>query len=155
MQITFVPLSLAGEGAIALGISEGAALSGQAAEADRLSGGALKRAMAVSRFKGKPGQILELIAPSGLKASRLLLAGQGKAEKFDATAAERSLALENDRQNIAPTFAGFRLSEAACQALRDLLTLCREERIDPVLVLMPPLSWSICEAAGNGRPLAF
>ncbi|HEX4158121.1 MAG TPA: leucyl aminopeptidase [Rhizomicrobium sp.] len=89
MQIKFVPPSLTGTGAIALGVPEGGKLSGQASEADRLSGGAIKRAMAVSRFSGKPGQILEVVAPAGLKASRLLLAGLGKPEKFDALAAER------------------------------------------------------------------
>jgi leucyl aminopeptidase len=45
--------------------------------------------MAVSRFSGKPGQILELVAPAGMKASRLLLAGLGKTAKFDGHAAER------------------------------------------------------------------
>ena len=89
MQISFVPLSLAGTGALALGVSEDAPLAGQAAVADRVSGGALNRAIAVSRFSGKLGQILELVAPSGSDASRLLLAGMGKPEKCDALAAER------------------------------------------------------------------
>ncbi|HEX4081011.1 MAG TPA: leucyl aminopeptidase [Rhizomicrobium sp.] len=89
MQIGFVPLALTGTGALVLGVSEGGALEGLAAEADRLSGGALKRARAVSRFSGKAGQILEILAPSGLKASRLVLVGLGKPEKLDAMAAER------------------------------------------------------------------
>jgi leucyl aminopeptidase len=89
MQIGFVPLALTGTGAFALGVSEGGALDGQAAEADRLSGGVLKRARGASRFSGKTGQILEILAPSGLKASRLVLVGLGKPEKFDAMAAER------------------------------------------------------------------
>jgi leucyl aminopeptidase len=89
MQIRFVPPSLTGAGAIAFGIPESATLSGQAAEANRLSGGALKRAMDVSRFTGKAGQILEVVAPSGMDSSRLLMAGIGKPEKFDAHAAER------------------------------------------------------------------
>lgn len=89
MQIRFVSPSLTGAGALALGITEGGALEGPAAEADRLAGGALKRAMSVSRFSGKRGQIIEVVAPAELKASRLLLGGIGKPEKFDATAAER------------------------------------------------------------------
>jgi leucyl aminopeptidase len=57
--------------------------------ADKLAGGAVRRALSVSRFSGKPGQILELVAPAGLKASRLILAGLGKAANFDSRAAER------------------------------------------------------------------
>ena len=89
MQIRFVSPSLAGAGALAFGIPQSGALSSQAAEANRLSGVTLKRAMEVSRFTGKLGQILEVVAPSGMDASRLLLAGLGKPEKFDARAAER------------------------------------------------------------------
>lgn len=92
MQIKFISPSLTGTGAFALGVAEGAKISGQALEADRMSDGAIKRAMAVSRFSGKPGQILEVVAPAGLKASRLLLVGLGKPEKFDARAAERAAA---------------------------------------------------------------
>jgi leucyl aminopeptidase len=92
MQVKFVPPSLTGKGAIALGVPEGGKLSGHTSEADRLSDGAITRALAVSRFSGKPGQILEIVAPAGLKASRLLLAGLGKAQKFDTLAAERAAA---------------------------------------------------------------
>jgi leucyl aminopeptidase len=89
MQIIFAAPSLSGSGAIALGMPEGGKLSGLASEADRLSGSAIKRALAVSRFTGKAGQILEIVAPAGLKASRLILLGLGGAEKFDGLAAER------------------------------------------------------------------
>ena len=89
MQIQFVARSLSGSGAIAVAVSESGLPAGQAAEADRLSGGALKRAMDTSRFKGKSGQILEIVAPAGMMASRLLLAGIGQPEKFDEQAAER------------------------------------------------------------------
>ncbi|HEY3778929.1 MAG TPA: leucyl aminopeptidase [Rhizomicrobium sp.] len=92
MQIKFVPLSLAGAGAIVLGVAEGGLLAGQAAQADGLSGGALKRAMSVSRFSGKQGQLLEVVAPSGMKASRLILVGLGRPEKFDARVAEKAAA---------------------------------------------------------------
>ncbi|HEY1613403.1 MAG TPA: leucyl aminopeptidase [Rhizomicrobium sp.] len=89
MQISFVPFSLAGSAAHVVAMSEGGTLQGVAAEADRTTGGALTRALASSRFTGKSGQILELVAPAVFKASRLLLVGQGKAERFDGPAAER------------------------------------------------------------------
>jgi leucyl aminopeptidase len=89
MQISFQSPSLDGPGAVAMAIAEGNALGGIVERADKLAGGAIRRALSVSRFSGKPGQILELVAPTGLKASRLLLAGLGKSGKFDARGAER------------------------------------------------------------------
>ena len=89
MQISFQTPSLDGPGAVAMGVAEGNVLSGLSERADKLVGGAIRRALSVSRFCGKPGQLLELIAPTGLKASRLVLAGLGSPAKFDAQAAER------------------------------------------------------------------
>jgi leucyl aminopeptidase len=89
MQIRFQTPTLDGPGAIVVGIGEGNVLAGLAERADKLAGGAIRRALSVSRFSGKAGQILELVAPAGPKASRILLAGLGKPEKFDAPAAER------------------------------------------------------------------
>ncbi|HEY3638101.1 MAG TPA: leucyl aminopeptidase [Rhizomicrobium sp.] len=89
MQIKFVSPSLNGAGAFVLGIPEGGKLSGHALDADRQADGVIKRAMSVSRFSGKSGQSLEILAPPGLKASRLILVGLGKPEKFDVLAAER------------------------------------------------------------------
>ena len=89
MQISFKIPTLEGPGAIAVGVSEGNVLAGLADRADKLAGGAIRRALSVSRYSGKPGQILELVAPSGMNASRILLAGLGKPGKFDGPAAER------------------------------------------------------------------
>ena len=53
-------------------------LSTTAGKLDKATGGALKRAIKNSRFKGKRGQFLEIVAPAGLKNGRILLAGLGK-----------------------------------------------------------------------------
>jgi hypothetical protein len=45
--------------------------------------------------------------------------------------------VESTRACFAPCFEQFRLSEDACQSLRELLTLCRQERMATALVLMP------------------
>ena len=89
MQISFQIPTLEGPGAIAVGVSEGNVLGGLADRADKLAGGAIRRALSVSRYSGKPGQMLELVAPSGMNASRILLVGLGKPGKFDGPAAER------------------------------------------------------------------
>ncbi|HWU54858.1 MAG TPA: M17 family peptidase N-terminal domain-containing protein, partial [Rhizomicrobium sp.] len=70
-------------GSWVVGAAEGAVLLPAAARADKASGGALTRALKFSRFTGKAGQMLEVLAPSGLKVSRLLLVGLGKAEAVD------------------------------------------------------------------------
>jgi leucyl aminopeptidase len=89
MDISFGSPTAFGRGAWVVGIHEGGAFTEWAGKADSAAGGAVKRALAVSRFKGQVGQTLELLAPSGVKASRIVLAGLGKAETFDAAAAER------------------------------------------------------------------
>ena len=87
MQISFVAPSdvtpTQGDGAWVVGATEGGALLPAAARLDKASGGALTRALKFSRFTGKPGQMLEVVAPSGMRASRLLLVGLGKAEAVD------------------------------------------------------------------------
>ena len=89
MEISFVQPGPIGPGALVVGLFEGGELTDTAADADRATGGALKRALSLSRFKAQVGQNLELLAPAGVKASRIVLAGLGKRENFAATAAER------------------------------------------------------------------
>ena len=58
---------------------------------ERLSG-ALTRAVGASRFKGEPGQTLDVLAPAGLEAGRVLLVGVGPLDKVDAQAVETGAA---------------------------------------------------------------
>ncbi|HUE62933.1 MAG TPA: leucyl aminopeptidase [Rhizomicrobium sp.] len=91
MQISFVASAdvKANEGgALVVAASESPALLPAAVRLDKASGGALARAMKFSRFTGKSGQFLEVLAPSGIKASRLILVGLGKAESLDEKALE-------------------------------------------------------------------
>ncbi len=60
-------------------------LSSAAAAIDKASDGAVSRAITSGRFKGKPGQSLEIVAPAAVKAQRVLLVGGGsRAELKDA-----------------------------------------------------------------------
>jgi leucyl aminopeptidase len=62
-----------------------------AAEAlDTQLSGALKRAVAASRFKGSAGQIVTILAPADVVAGRVLVVGAGKQSAFDAKGAENS-----------------------------------------------------------------
>jgi leucyl aminopeptidase len=87
MQISFAALTAKVQtGSWVVAASEGGKLSQGAAKADQASGGALSRALKVSRFTGKSGQFLEIAAPAGLSVSRILLVGLGKAEALDGKA---------------------------------------------------------------------
>jgi len=78
MKITFGVHRLPKTGAIAAGVAEGGKLSPTAQELDKLTGGAVKRAIKGGRFTGRKGQLLELVAPAGIAAERVLLVGFGR-----------------------------------------------------------------------------
>jgi leucyl aminopeptidase len=89
MQIGFAAPQPIGEGALVVGVYEGGELAPMAQNADAAVSGALKRAVEVGRFKGKSGDLLDVIAPAGVAASRIVLAGLGKAKDYGAAAAEK------------------------------------------------------------------
>src|SRR6266478_395273 len=89
MQISFASPGAIGTGALVVGVLEGGEFTPTAAKADEAAGGALKRAIGINRFKGKAVSHMEVIAPVGSKASRIVLAGLGKGEAFDAGTAEK------------------------------------------------------------------
>ena len=86
MKIAFAKLEQPTSGAIVAGVLEDRNLTPTAAELDRQTGGAVARALAGSRFKGKPEDLLALVAPAGLELSRIVLVGLGKPDALDALA---------------------------------------------------------------------
>jgi len=94
MEIEFVAAeaAVAAKTAQVLIVFEGAPLGGAAGVIDQQAGGALSRALAGGRFTGAKGQVLDILAPAGIGAQRLLLIGAGKADGFDALAAENTAA---------------------------------------------------------------
>ena len=84
MQISFAaPKALVSSGSWVVAAFEGGALTAAALRADKASGGALSRGLKFSRFKGKAGELLEVLAPGGLSVSRILLVGLGKPEALN------------------------------------------------------------------------
>ncbi len=83
MKISF-PETAPDSPALVLFAGEDAALTPAAAEADRATGGQLGRAMKAAAFTGRKGALLELLAPAGLPAERLLLLGLGAPARADA-----------------------------------------------------------------------
>ncbi|MDO8607102.1 MAG: leucyl aminopeptidase [Phaeospirillum sp.] len=88
MKIAFAKPSLPIEGAIAVAVLEGKVMSVSARKLDDETKGALGRAISTSRFEGKKGQTLMILAPAGLSVSRVLLIGLGKAKDIDALGAQ-------------------------------------------------------------------
>jgi leucyl aminopeptidase len=60
-----------------------------AAQLDEAMNGALKKAADTSNFKGSFGQMVEVLAPTGVAASRILLVGLGDMEKVTPLLSER------------------------------------------------------------------
>jgi leucyl aminopeptidase len=78
-----------GGGAVVVGVWEEGALTAAARQLDEASGGAITRALAASpRFHGKKSELLPIVAPANLAASRIVLAGLGKPDAVDARGLE-------------------------------------------------------------------
>lgn len=88
MKISFADISIGKTGALALIVTEGATPTGVAADLDRKTDGAVKRAMKAAGFTGKAGSSVELIAPHGLTLNRIVLVGAGKTGDLSATGME-------------------------------------------------------------------
>jgi leucyl aminopeptidase len=89
VKLNFAKPEMPKTGAVVVGTLDGRKLSPGATMIDRAAGGAITRAIEASRFKGGAEDALTVLAPNGLQASRVLLLGLGKPEKFDRQAAER------------------------------------------------------------------
>jgi leucyl aminopeptidase len=89
MKIRFAKPGPPPRGAIACCVAEGGELPPTAARLDRLTKGTLTRALKASRFRGRSEDAVTVLSPPGIACSRILLLGMGKAESFDALAAQR------------------------------------------------------------------
>ena len=89
MKVVFAKPDLPRDGAIVAGVLDDRRLTRSAAALYCDTDGAIGRALAASsRFKGRPDDLLNLLAPAGLGASRVVLVGLGKPSAFDARAAQ-------------------------------------------------------------------
>ncbi|MBT5187709.1 MAG: leucyl aminopeptidase [Kordiimonadaceae bacterium] len=81
MKINITEKNLSQSGALvvfALNENEQAKLTDTASDVDVKIGGALSKAAGLGSYKGKFGQMVEVVAPTGIEASRVLLVGLGK-----------------------------------------------------------------------------
>ncbi len=88
MRVAISEYKLPTAGTLIVGVLQDRQMLVSAKAIDRRIGGALSRAMAASRFEGKKGQWLEVMAPANSKLGRILLAGLGDANKVNDLALE-------------------------------------------------------------------
>src|SRR4051812_28638237 len=85
VKVGFVPLSQAVSGTLVVFCDDALKMGKAATKALGGAAGTVKRAAAAARFKGKNGATLDILAPDGLKADRLLVVGTGKAAELKET----------------------------------------------------------------------
>ncbi len=89
MKIIFSEFELPRSGAVVVGVWEEGILTALARQLDETTGGAVSRALAASpRFRGKRNELVPIVGPANLSASRIVLAGLGKVEAVSARAFE-------------------------------------------------------------------
>lgn len=77
-------------GSLAVPVFENSTLSDAAKAVDKAAGGAITRAIKASRFSGKAGETLEIVAPSGVDANRIIAMGIGTKGKLDGNGFEKA-----------------------------------------------------------------
>ena len=165
-------------GAIAVPVYAESSLSEAAAELDAATSGAVKRAIAASRFTGKPGQTLEIVAPAGIEASRIVLFGLGEKDKRTASTLEKAgaavakllltggetaltfaLAGETDAEGAARTGLGARLAAYRYDQFRTKLKDEQKPSLATVTITASDVaaaeaSWAGWGAVADGVDLA-
>ncbi len=79
LKLQFAPIATPTKGVLVLFCEEGLKFGRAAIRAIEPAGDLVTRAAAADRFKGKNGSTLDIVAPLGLEASRLVVVGVGKA----------------------------------------------------------------------------
>ena len=78
VKVGFVPLSAASRDVLVVFCDDGLKFGAAARKALGAAANTVKRAAATNQFKGKSGSTLDIPAPEGIKAERLIVVGAGK-----------------------------------------------------------------------------
>src|SRR5215475_9724617 len=84
MKISFSKPEIPEGAAVVVGVYDDRKLTPTATQLDKQTKGAITRALAASRFKGRPDDLLSVLAPAGIDANRIVLVGLGKPGTLDA-----------------------------------------------------------------------
>jgi leucyl aminopeptidase len=89
MEIAFATSIPDDADTLIVGVNEGRVLRPGAEQLDALTGGAVTKAVSTGRFTGKRDQIVEIVAPAGISASRIVALGLGDFDNIDALGRQR------------------------------------------------------------------
>ena len=78
VKVGFVPLSATPSGILVVFCDDGLKFGPATRESLGAAAGLVRKAATTSQFKGKSGSVLDILAPQGLKAPRLVVIGVGK-----------------------------------------------------------------------------
>src|ERR1700686_5106934 len=84
VKVGFVPFSTAPRGILVIFCDDSLKFGPATGKALSAAASLVKRAAATNQFKGKSGSTLDILAPEGLKASRLVVVGAGKVSAIKA-----------------------------------------------------------------------
>jgi leucyl aminopeptidase len=88
MRVGFTKISMPATGVLVVPVLDGRKLTATGVAVDKRMGGALARALRGGHFTGGAGQSVEIAAPTGLRASRVIAVGLGKAVQITALTLE-------------------------------------------------------------------
>ena len=98
VKIGFVPFSCRAAGVLVLFTDESLKFGRGVGKTLGPAADIVKRAAETSRFKGKSGSSLDILAPAGLKVDRLIVAGTGKARRPEGEGFHQDSAAPRRRQ---------------------------------------------------------
>jgi len=78
VKVGFVPFSAASRGIMVVFCDDALKLGAASRKSLGAAANTIKRAAATNQFKGKSGAVLDILAPEGIKAQRLIVVGAGK-----------------------------------------------------------------------------
>lgn len=114
IEIKTAALPLKATGTLVVYVAEDTAPTGGAADVWQATGLDWTRIAAAANFKGKQGQVIDLLAPAGVKADRLLVLGSGKAGQGSSLSAwtDRGGSLAGKLANLKASKVAVLLDEA-------------------------------------------
>ena len=90
MKITISEPKPTKTGALVIGVLKGGALLSTGKQLDKISNGALLKAIKGSRFVGDNGQFLDMVSPPGIGVDRILMSGLGEAKNIKQSTLENA-----------------------------------------------------------------
>lgn len=147
MKIDFVVKPAADADVLVVLVAEGSKLGRHGEAVDKLISGGLQRSLLLPRFRGRKGEVNDILVPMGTSARRVILLGMGKAKEIDvltlreiggALAAHLLAEFERGATILVDVAKGSKVEEAHIASEFALGALLRNYRFDRFLTQPKP-----------------